>query len=220
MAISTSIESILSPIGCMHRLDKYLGQCRVVTESEGATGVPPTMAETMDLISFLRKHGSSPLIVGSVGVLHHLKSVDPSFGFRPTADLDVWVRKMPPCLPPNWSVDLESIGVPSWKSPTGGQVDFLLPNSDMPSGSRVPSKLEPDPSTINSPLPMASLNSLLRLKLDSTREKDFADSVALVRACGRMPEAHEFGRLNRNQVENYEMVKRWFEIRPHANYGE
>ena len=202
------------------RIAAYLAQCRVVSLHENETHVPPTGEETTGLIRHLRAAGSNPLVIGSVGVLNYLRHVDPKLGFRPTVDLDLWVDSLPESRPHGWTIDLESIGVPSWVSPSGGHVDFLLPGQDMPSGTKTPSRLDPDPASAGSDFPVASWTSLLKLKLNSVREKDFADSIALVRAQGYVPTPQELGQMTRAQRENYEMLVQWFNIRPHGNYGE
>jgi hypothetical protein len=80
--------------------------------------------------------------------------------------------------------------------------------------------LEPDESTAGTDFPVASLTSILRLKLNSVREKDLADAIALVRAHQRVPSREELGGLNTTQRENYELLCQWFKYRPHGNYGE
>lgn len=215
----TKSKNVVDKAGSQRTTSAYLAQCRVKALSESATvQVPPTSDEVSGLISWLKSKGLKPLIVGSVGVLSYL-SVDPSFGFRPTVDVDIWLDKMPNELPSGWKIDRESVGVPSWVSQSGGHVDFLLPNQDLPSG-RTPARIEPNPDTLDTDFPVASWQSLLKLKLNSYREKDLADSIALVRAVGRVPSAKELKGLNATQADNLRMVKLWLELRPSGKYGE
>jgi len=215
----TTAKQLIDTAQNQARVAAYLAQCRVVGLNENESLMPPTAEETTELIKFLQAAGSNPLVIGSVGVLSHLRSVDPNLGYRPTVDLDLWVTRLPATLPPGWSRDPEAIGVPCWISPSGGRVDFLMPSQALP-GSKTPRALEPDESTAGTDFPVASLTSILRLKLNSVREKDLADAIALVRAHQRVPSREELGGLNTTQRENYELLGQWFKYRPHGNYGE
>jgi hypothetical protein len=197
----------------------YLAQCRVVSLHESQeTHVPPTAEETIRLIRYLREFGVRPLVIGSVGVLSYL-NVDPKKGFRPTVDLDLWVDRLPD-PPEGWTHDPEAINVSSWISPSGGRVDFLLPNQFLSPGVSTPARLDANAETADTDFPVASWISILKLKLNSVREKDLSDSIALVRSQKRVPTPKELGRLNSTQRENYDLVRQWFQLRPHGNYGE
>lgn len=198
---------------------EYLTRCQsrnVLAEGETATHVPPTAAEVRALLSYLRAAGVAPTIVGSVGVLHHLRNS--SEEFRPTVDLDLFVpvsheilRRLPP--PKGWKVDRESIGVISWISPGGGYVDFLTSNYEFPGGERTPRAVATDPGS-DPDYPVASPVELFRLKLNSMRTKDVSDLVSLARSLGKVPTDQELGRLNDTQRENLELVRTWFKLRP------
>jgi hypothetical protein len=204
-------------------VEDYLNQCRVrnpLVEKEISTHVPPTPEETKKLIAYLRSKDLKPAIVGSVGILRHLGDIDVKKSFRPTVDLDIWVQSVP-APPPGWTVDPESPGVVSWISPTGGYVDFLTPGHEFAgSDVRNPDKIEIDSDSAMTDYPVGSWKSLLFLKLNSVRDKDLADAMALCRRFGRVPEYRELGHLNQTQRENLDLVRTWYKLRPSGNYGE
>ena len=165
-------------------LARYLAQCRVRNSlAESAdVHVPPTADEARQVISYLQKSGVDAAVIGSVGVLHHLRGTPEAETFRPTVDLDVFVKAPFQRLqhlrpPPSWRVDRESPGVVSWISPTGGYVDFLAAGQTFPSGERVPSQVQVHPgSAASSDLPIASVRDLFKLKLNSMRAKGLHDT--------------------------------------------
>jgi hypothetical protein len=199
-------------------LERYLDQCRVVNrlvENEDVH-VPPTKEEVHSLLAHLGLHGLKPAIAGSVGILQHLGDIDVN-GFRPTVDVDVWVSKDPGEPMEGWHQDPEAPGVPSWISPSGGYVDFLIGGHEFPSGEKAPSHVDVDTSF---ELPVVSLKHLLAMKLNSMREKDLADCIALVRKIGRVPSKLELGKMNNTQKENLDLVAHWFKLRPHGQWGQ
>lgn len=193
--------------------DRYLDQCRVrngLVESE--THVPPTADEARALMAYLNAKGLNAMVVGSVGVLHHLRGTPEEGAFRPTVDLDVFVRAPDTRLreigpPEGWTVDAESIGVVSWISPSGGYVDFLTSGHQFPSGERVPASLEQDPK-FGKELPVAHAFELFKLKLSSMRAKDLTDLLSLAKARG-LPVLSKLGKLNDTQRENYGLIRQW-----------
>jgi len=198
----------------------YLCQCRVKSLAESQdVHVPPSAGEAIQLIRFLKDAGVKPLVIGSVGVLSYL-NVDPTKNFRPTVDLDLWVEKVPRQLPRGWTIDHEAIGVDSWVSPSGGTVDFIVPGQKFPSGGRSPKSINANPDFVDTDFPVADWVDLVKLKLNSVREKDLADVIALVRAMGRVPSPTELGSLNGDQRDNLDLVKKWFQLRPSGQYGE
>lgn len=204
-----------------NNIESYLNQCRVknrLVESDDAH-VPPTAEETKFLIKYLRDLGLKPAIVGSVGILRHLGSVDPKNDFRPTVDLDVWVTKVP-APPKGWSRDHESIGVESWISPSGGYVDFMTPGHEFPGGTTNPKSIAYDPASAETDYPVAHWLDLLKMKLNSMRSKDLSDSIALIRKMKAIPSTKELGKLTQTQKENLDLVTQWFNLRPIGKYGE
>lgn len=200
-------------------LIEYLARCQArntLSEAETATHVPPTAVEVKTLLAYLRKAGITATIVGSVGVLHHLKNSAEEF--RPTVDLDLFVpitqevlRRVSP--PKGWNVDRASVGVVSWISPGGGYVDFLTAGHEFPGGTRTPRTIASDPGS-DPDYPVATPVELFRLKLNSMRTKDISDLVSLARAQGRVPTDQEMGKLNDTQRENLDLVRTWFKLRP------
>jgi hypothetical protein len=190
----------------MNRIDGYLLQCQVPNPLvENVAHTPPSPEEVQQLIAYLRSHRVNPVVVGSVGIMHHLTLA--SHKFRPTVDLDLFVDKPLPNPPKGWRRDAESPGLTSWISPSGGYVDFMEKDHEFPSGSRNPSSVEVDPNSKD--YPVASPVALLKLKLNSYREKDMSDAVALARAMGGVPDDAAFGKLNQDQKENLEMLRQW-----------
>lgn len=205
-------------------VEAYLRQCRVknrLVESD-ETHVPPTPEETKELIHYLRGLGLQPAIVGSVGILRHLgNDIDPRRDFRPTFDLDVWINKpQVPAPPRGWRKDTASIGVVSWISPSGGYVDFMLPSHEFPSGAKNPAAIEYDEPSLKTDYPIAHWKVLFKMKLNTMRDKDVADALALCRRLGHVPTVAELGKLNQTQRENLELITTWFKLRPKGKYGE
>lgn len=198
--------------------DRYLAQCRVKNNlAESAdTHVPPTADEARGLIHYLQTKHVNAVIVGSVGVLHHLKDTPEENAFRPTVDLDLFVRVSDTILrkvgpPSGWRTDTQSIGVVSWISPTGGYVDFLTAGHVFPSGEKVPAHISADP-TSDETFPVAHALELFRLKLASMRAKDLTDLLTLAKARRDVPTPAELGHLNDMQRENLDLIRQWFEL--------
>lgn len=200
-----------------HTIFSYLRQCRVVNKlvERENVHVPPTPEEVQELMVYLQSQGVRPVIVGSVAVMHHLGPDATANNFRPTVDMDVWVSK-PPAPLAGWKRDLGAPGVISWISPSGGYVDFLISGQELPGGVKTPAKIEVDPATSKT-LPVASAVQILKMKLNSMREKDLADAIALVRKLGAVP---PLAGLNSTQRENLGLVQQWFQMRPTGAYGE
>lgn len=187
----------------MNRIETFLNQCAVKALCEdAAVHTPPTPAEVRQLIVYLVSKGVKPVIVGSVAVFHHLTAASVK-DFRPTVDLDVFVNKLP-APPTGWRKDPEAIGLDSWISPSGGYVDFMVSGHEFGTGVKYPKKIG---TAANSPVdyPVADVQELLKIKLNSMRDKDVQDAVQLARALN-MP---ELGNLNQTQRENYNLVKLW-----------
>lgn len=211
---------------CAHKIlgsepvEVYLDQCQVrntLVENQHVH-VPPTPGETKALMAYLDDRNLEAAIVGSVGVLHYVKDTGK---FRPTVDLDVFVhtttlqlRRLEP--PAGWKVDLESPGVASWISPTGGYVDFMTAGHIFPGGSRTPDRVTVDKSSGKYPVAVAA--DLFKLKLNSMREKDLSDMITLARALGGVPD--DLGPLNQTQKENLDLARQWFKLRPTGGYRE
>lgn len=207
-------ELIGSPVAA------YLNQCRVkndLVEHETGTHVPPSSAETKELLSYLETLGVDAVVIGSVGVLHYVK--DPK-AFRPTVDLDLFVpmsqaqlQKIK--LPPGWTQDPESPGVTSWISPSGGYVDFMTAGHVFPSGEKTPSQVASQRGGITGKVAVPL--ELFRLKLNSMRNKDLSDAMTLAQDTGHLPTEKELSsggyRLTQTQRENLELLQRWLAVR-------
>jgi hypothetical protein len=190
-------------------LGQYLGRCRT---DQGE--VPPTSQELVDLFAFLKMRKIAAALVGSVAVLHYTK--DPTY--RPTHDVDVFVQaetsrmaRVPP--PPGWHRNTAIIGVVCWTSPGGGQVDFLTSNYEFPGGEKLLSMVHVDMSSPKG-IPIATATDLFKLKLNSYRDRDFADLLSLATAFKGTPEPVQLGKLNEVQSHNLLLVKAWWAAQP------
>jgi hypothetical protein len=97
-------------------------------------------------------------------------------------------------------------------------VDFLVGDHEFPGGTKTPSRID---VVQKGEFPVGTDLALLKLKLNSMREKDLFDAIALVRRIGRVPSVKELGALNSTQRENLKMVQTWLAARPGpAPYGE
>jgi len=219
MTMSRTVSALLGK----SLIDSYLDQCQVrnlLVESEKTTHVPPDSRETRALMDWLKSQGVDAVIVGSVGVLHYVQ--DPK-NYRPTVDLDLFVRlsekEMAKIQPPKgWARDKESPGVISWISPSGGYVDFLTAGHVFSDGAKNPKSIEADPSSKD--YPVAKAVELFRMKLKTMRDKDLSDAMSLARAIGGIPTDEELGDLTQTQEENLGLVRQWYNLRPRGKYGE
>lgn len=205
-------------------VDAYLAQCRVrnpLVENEESTHVPPSPSEAHELFSYLEKKGIDAVVIGSVGVLHYVR--DPK-GFRPTVDLDLFVNRSHAELsrlspPPGWHRDLESPGVVSWISPSGGYVDFVTANHEFPGGEKTLGHVAVNrQAELNRGYPIARSHELFLLKLNSVRPKDLTDCMNLAQAVGLPTEAELIGangghKLNVVQQENLALLRQWMASR-------
>jgi len=191
------------------RVEDYLAQCAVrsLQEDETTAHVPPTPEEARQLIGYLRGKGVNPTVVGSAAVFHHLQGTSVR-DFRPTVDLDLHIDKKLPPPPQGWRRDPEAPGVDSWISPTGGYVDFVAKGHRFPGGdSPMPGVKTHKSSTPE--FPVAEPEDIIRMKLNSMREKDISDTVTLVKALGDPGILDRLGKLNGTQRENLTLVRQW-----------
>ncbi len=198
----------------MGRVDDYLKQCRVRSFVEAVTGqspqVPPSPEELYALLDYLRKSVQAT-IVGSAAAFYHLGG-DPT-AFRPTVDVDIHVNGPLPPPPPGWQRDKAAAGIESWISPTGGYVDFLVAGEELPGGVTVPTTVRTDKEA---DLPIATVADVFAMKLNSMREKDLFDAIALARRFG----VPKIKGMNPQQKDNWQLVKLWIDARPTGKYGE
>lgn len=164
---------------------------------------PPAVEEIQTLISYLRTNKLDPIIVGALAVVSYLQPVGEYF--RQTEDVDIFITQSPPSPPPGWTRDRKSVGVPSWISPTGSHVDFLIAGHQFPDGSEVPKNIEKNRNATNN-WPIADLTSLFLLKLNSFRDKDLFDLVELANKVG-IPDPLKNRTLNETQRNNLETIR-------------
>lgn len=105
------------------------------------------------------------------------------------------------------------IGLISWISPSGGYVDFLVAGHRFPDNNINPMKIGVDVKSMEAGCPIADVASLFQLKLNSFREKDLTDLVALARKVGIPREIYRF-KLNKTQQDNLTLVDLWIKSRP------
>lgn len=191
-------------------LIEYLNHSRNQTSKD--ITVPPTGKEVEELVSYLKAQGLDPIIVGSVAVVGYLQLSNQELRkekFRRTGDIDFFVSKALPNPPLGWRRDQASIGVTSWISPSGGYVDFLVAGHRFPDNNQNPKEIGKDPESIKDGWPIADLTSIFLLKLNSYREKDILDLVALAQKAG-IPESNlRKQRLNETQSNNLELIQLW-----------
>ena len=169
---------------------------------------PPTPEEAKFLLAYLRENGMSPMVVGSGAVLGHLQITPEESAKlgRPTKDLDISINKRPiPPIPYGWRQDMESIGLVSWISPSGGYVDFVVTGHQFPDGrvNKAPELEQNSPADY----PIANLSTIFKMKLCSYRPQDLQDLVMLARKFG----VPELTGLNKQQKENLDLVKLWIQ---------
>lgn len=203
----------------MNRIEQYLEQCRVPSVVENIMGtptqMPPSPAEVRSLIQYLRSKGVAPVIVGSAAAFYHFGG--DAKAFRPTVDVDIHVRKKLPLPPDGWRRDPTAIGTQSWISPSGGTVDFLVGKDELPGGIKIPAIINVHQADDEDPdFPVAQIHDVLWMKLNSVREKDLFDAVAIVRKHGLPPKKKG---MTQQQAENYDLVQMWVTSRPTGDYG-
>lgn len=172
---------------------------------------PPSEKELLDLIAYLQDKGLDPIIVGSVAIVKHLKlssSTDHKNQFRITQDIDLYVNTSLPDLPRGWRRDIQSLGIISWISPSGGYVDFLEYGHKFPGSGQISVHVQKDTDSESVGLPLADLSSIFRLKLQSDRERDFADLLLLARKLG-IPKDVERETKDGEALEKLAFIKKW-----------
>lgn len=194
-------------------IDKYLSTYLKQSRSKmvGQPHRPPTDGELESLITYLQEKGLDPIIVGSIALIKHLK---PTFkeiedgSVRLTQDIDLFVSAALPNPPMGWRHDMGSIGVQSWIAPSGGYVDFLVAGHSFPDSTKNPKKIDKDAESEKMGCPVADIVSLYVLKLNSFREKDLLDLIALARKVG-IPKELSQRPLNNTQKDNLSILKLW-----------
>ena len=199
-------------------LGNFLEKSRAALGSKGQ--IPPTTDEIQTLLDYLQSNGLDPIIVGSIAVYNQLRKISRiSTDLIPptkhldiaiakqeigvTKDLDLFISRALPNIPPGWKVDRASIGVPSWISPSRGYVDFLIAGAPLAENAGIPKQIKKDPDSEKMGCPIADLQSLFELKLDSSREKDLLDLLVLAKTVG-IP--RNLPSLNERQRENLEYL--------------
>lgn len=191
------LGSIATSVRIAANVKEHLQRCR---SAQTETGAPPAYEEVRYLLQYLQNHGLSPVLVGSSAIAAHMaRDPDPQ-EFRVTSDLAIAIGGKLPDPPEGWKWDMNAPGIPSWISPSGGTVDFLRRGDQIPDGPRIPKDIEQD--TESNTVPIAAVKSIFKMKLDSYREKDLMDLVALARKTG-IP---ELTGLNRQQRENLDYI--------------
>ena len=180
----------------MNHIESYLTSCRtpsIMEDLHDLDGMkPPTAQELRALIAYLTGFGLRPLVAGSASAFHHLilafgkkSKRDISNLWRPTKDVDLWVSGKLPAPPAGWKRDPEAIGTPSWISPSGGYVDFMIEGDTFPSGGVTGSMSASDDSPEG--VPTAGIFDVLRSKLATGRIKDLGDVIDLMHAIKAKP---------------------------------
>src|SRR5262249_36510929 len=122
-----------------------------------------------------------------------------------------FVSKEPSLPPLGWKQDKNSKEL-SWISPSGGYVDFVISGKTRKDGSKNMEKVGKDPESAAMGCPVADLQTVFVMKLNSDRGKDISDLLSLARRVG-IPNNLEKEELNSTQVKNLELVKQWVKLR-------
>ena len=192
----------------MSDVSVYLTRCSQVHTFELGATVPPTVDEVRFLMNHLESANIRNGLCGSTAVYTYL--TEALADFRPTLDIDVFTSREPGRPPEGWRINREAVGVTSWIAPSGGVVDFLVAGSMLPNGTTVPRNIKvvayPD-----SEFRVVALDDLVRLKLNSTRDKDLQDVIRLARSCRS---CLSVAKLNEQQRENLQLVQLWLDSKP------
>ena len=171
-------------------LDRYIEACGTKSVMEELHDIdsmkPPTPEEIRTLIDYLAKLKLSPMVAGSASAFHHIvvafgakaKGKNLSDLWRPTKDVDLWVSGKLPAPPAGWRRDMEAVGAPSWISPSGGYVDFLIKGDMFPNGATTGTMTVSSDSPKG--VPVAGIFDVMRAKLGTSRMKDLSDVVDLL----------------------------------------
>ncbi len=182
-------------------------------EYEKLVKIPPTSQEIEELISVLQKSAVDPVIVGTLAVMKHLVVTTEDIHahtFRPIQTVDLLVYKKPLQLPHGWEVNTESSPIISWISPSRGYVKFLKSEDEFPANySQTVGK---DRESVEMDCPVADVETLFKMKLNSRRERDLGDLMMLAKKVG-IPADIEKKLWNTGQQQNLEFLQHWAKLR-------
>lgn len=184
-------------------------------EYEQLIKIPPTAGELEELISFLQKNYLNPVIMGTLAVMKHLV-VTPSDiqnrTYRPIQTIDILVSKLPEQLLDGWQLDKDSSPRLCWMSPSQGYVKFFNFKDEFPSELDKISEAGKDQESVLMNCPVADVETLFRMKLNSRKEKDMLDLMMLTRKVD-IPQDVDKKLWNDVQRKNLEFLRHWAKIR-------
>lgn len=177
--------------------------------------IPPTSREVEELISYLLENNVDPVIVGSIAVIKHIHVTSEdikSRTYRPTQKLELFVSKILPNPPKGWHVNKKSIGSASWISPEGGCVDFFTIEDIFDGNAKNQNIIGRDHESIAMGCPVADVQTIFIMKLNSSRVIDFGDLLTLAAKVGVPKDLDEL-LWNDTQKKKLEPIRRWVKRR-------
>ena len=148
------------------------------------------------------------MIVGSIAVIRHLQLTIEDINariFRPTQKLELFISQKLPAPPSGWQLNQSPVGLTSWISPTGGIVDFLTARDIFPGDLYSVGK---DPESVTMGCPVADVQTLFLIKLNSDKERDLLDLLLLACKLG-IPKDLDNLLWTLQQRKSLEFVRRW-----------
>lgn len=199
-------------------LAAYLSECRAqnpFVKLEQKIPIPPTGKEIEALVSYLINSKVDPVIIGSIAVIKHLHITAEDIkarSFRLTQKVELFVSQFPPNLLSGWQINKNSKVLTSWISPTGGTVDFLKIEDLFSESVESQYVVEKDPESVNMGCPVADMQTLFLIKLNSDQERDLLDLLTLARR-KNIPENLDKHLWTSTQRKNLDFIKLWIKGR-------
>lgn len=192
----------------------YLSECRIrnpFIATEHVVHIPPSSEEIEELISYLLGKNTNPVIIGSIAVIKHLHVTKEDIiarRFRPTKKLELLVSQELLPLLTGWQLNKDSTKAVSWISPTGGIVDFFTLKDIFPEDIRDQNIIKKDAESVDMGCPIADVQTIFLIKLNSTEERDLLDLLMLVSRQG-IPKDLDKCLWTARQKKNLEFIKLW-----------
>ena len=184
-------------------------------EYEQLIKIPPTADELEELIIFLQNKYLDPVIMGTLAVMKHLVVTPADIKnrtYRPIQTIDLLVSKLPEQLLDGWQLDKDSSLKLCWISPSQGYVKFFNFKDEFPLELEKISTAVKDQESVLMNCPVADVETLFRMKLNSGKERDMLDLMMLTRKVN-IPKDIELKLWNDVQRKKLEFLRHWAKIR-------
>lgn len=198
--------------------DLFLTKSRIrnpFVEIEQFVKIPPTSQELEELITFLHQIGLDPVIVGTLAVMKHLVVTPDDIQtriYRPIQTIDLLLPMIPQQLPQGWQVSKESSPTIFWASPSQGYIKFLKFEDEFPENQNVVKDID----SVESSCPVADVETIFKMNLNSRKERDIGDLMMLTKRFG-FPKNIEKHLWNQMQRKNLEFLQAWAKLRVDKN---